>query len=130
MVRFVKEAYDQIPGTPDARGRRRPPFATQMDDLTVKDQNVHNRCVDCHGERLIRSGEERARSMRLPSQGALVIGNESQISQTRPGATNGGLLMEMLLAELGLARTAIGMDGTLTLIFRKSETSRDIIKYF
>jgi hypothetical protein len=27
-------------------------------------------------------------------------------------------------------RTATGMDGTLTLIFRKSETSRDIIKYF
>jgi hypothetical protein len=28
------------------------------------------------------------------------------------------------------SRTATGMDGTLTLIFRKSETSRDIIKYF
>jgi hypothetical protein len=27
-------------------------------------------------------------------------------------------------------RTATGMDGTLTLIFRKSETSRDIIKSF
>jgi hypothetical protein len=48
-ARFVKEAYDQIPGTPDARGRRRPPFATQTDDQTVKDQNVHNRCVDRHG---------------------------------------------------------------------------------
>jgi hypothetical protein len=33
----------------------------------------------------------------------LVVGNESQTSQTRPGATNGGLLLEMLLAELGLA---------------------------
>ena len=28
------------------------------------------------------------------------------------------------------SRTATGMDGTLTLIFRKSETSRDIIKSF
>ena len=31
---------------------------------------------------------------------------------------------------LGCPRTATGMDGTLTLIFRKSETSRDIIKSF
>ena len=31
---------------------------------------------------------------------------------------------------LGYSRTATGMDGTLTLIFRKSETSRDIIKSF
>ena len=28
------------------------------------------------------------------------------------------------------SRTATGMDGKLTLIFRKSETSRNITKYF
>jgi hypothetical protein len=30
----------------------------------------------------------------------------------------------------GKSRTATGMDGTLTLIFRKSETSGDIMKSF
>ena len=32
--------------------------------------------------------------------------------------------------RLTIPRTATDMDGTLTLIFEKSETSRDIKKYF
>ena len=69
----------------------------------VMDQSAHNQCVDRHGERLIRSDEEQARSVRLPSRGVLVISNESQTSQTKPGTINGSLLLEMLVAELGLA---------------------------
>ena len=76
LARFVKEAYDQIPVTPDARGRRRPPFATQPEDQTVTDQNVHNRCVDCNREQLAWTGEERDRSVRLPD----LIDKESQTS--------------------------------------------------
>jgi hypothetical protein len=53
------------------------------------------------------------RSVKSPSQGMLVVGNESQTSHTRPGATNGGLLLEMVLAELGLAtRQEITLEET------------------
>ena len=75
-ARFVREAYDQVPGTPDARRQRRPPFATQPEDQMVTDQNVHNRCVYCNGEQLTWTGEERDRSVRLPD----LIDKESQTS--------------------------------------------------
>ena len=41
-----------------------------------------------------------------------------------------GALDHLAIGLVDNARTATGMDGTLTLIFRKSETSRDIIKSF
>jgi hypothetical protein len=78
-ARFVKEAQDQVPGAPDARGRRRPPHTMQPEGRTLTGQDVHNRCVDRNCDQFARTDEEWDRSVRSPNQGALVPNQKSQM---------------------------------------------------